>query len=220
MFRLIIALIIGFSFNNVWANCDVTSKFNINVNVLPIKYDYSKTSNEIKRIPNIQKNNDSQYLLGAYVPLLSVGLNYQSMRESSYLKICNKVVSMNVTLKLDSTIFIAKEIQPFSCTLNRTLDHEMHHFNFQKESLEVGVDYLKRNLEPIFSKKIYSSANEYDKYMKQQLDILQKNTLNLIDNYASKKHALIDNIENYKKESLLCSFAEQEIVSKSILSTY
>lgn len=220
MFRFIIAILMGFSVNNVWADCDITSKFNINVNVVPIKYDYSKTSNEIKRIPNIKTNNDSQYLLGAYIPSLSVGLNYQGMRESSFSRVCNKVVSMNVTLKLESTIFIAKEIQPFSCTLNRTLQHENTHFNFEKESLEVGVDYLKRSLEPVFSQKIYSSGNEYEQYMKSQLDILQKNTLNLIENNASKKHAIIDNVENYKKESLLCSSAEHEIVAKSILSSY
>lgn len=219
MFRSIIFSVMSLIFNNAWADCDVTSKFNIDVNVVPIQYDYSKTSSEIKRIPNIKTNNDSQYLLGAYIPSLSIGLNYQGIREGM-VRTCNKVIKMNVTLKLESTIFIAKEIQPFSCTLNRTLQHENTHFKFQKESLDVGVDYLKKSLEPVFSQKIYASEQEYSQYIKGQMQILQKNTLNLIENYAGKRHASIDNVENYTKESQLCSSAEQQMVAKSILGIY
>lgn len=220
MFRFLTSIVIGFFLNNAWADCDVTSKFNIDVDIVPIKYDYSKTSAEIKRIPNIKTNNDSQYLLGAYIPLLSVGLNYQGMREGSFGRTCHKIVQMNVKLKLESTIFIAKEIQQFSCTLNRTLQHENMHFQFQKESIDLGVDYLKKNLEPVFSQKIYTSEQEYSQHIKGQLQVLQKNTLNVIENYASKRHSSIDNPDNYKKESQLCSSAEQQMIAKSILGIY
>lgn len=218
MFRLITTIVISLFLNNVWADCDVTSKFNINVTTVNIKYDYSKTSAEIKRIPHIKTNNDSQYLLGAYIPMLSIGFNYQGMRENSFSKTCNKVITMNAVLKLESTIFIAKEIQPFSCTLNRTLKHEQTHFAFQKQGLDIGADYLKRTLEPVFSKKIYASESEYNQYMKKQLDTLQKNTLNVIENYASERHVTIDNVANYQKESQLCSSSEHDMIARSILS--
>ena len=218
MFRLMITIVLSLALNNVWADCDITSKFNINVNTVNIKYDYNKTSAQIKKIPNIKTNNESQYLLGAYIPILSIGINYQSMRENSFGKTCNKVVSMNVTLNLESTVFISKEIQPFSCTLNRTLQHENTHFSFEKDALAIGIDYLKKNLEPVFSQKIYSSENEYNQYIKGQLEILQKNTLNTIENYAVKRHNTIDNPDNYKRESQLCSSNEHEMISKSILS--
>lgn len=220
MFRFIATIILSLFLNNVWADCDITSKFNINVNVVPIKYDYEKTSNQIKRIPNIRTSNESQYLLGAYIPLLSIGLDYKTLREDSFSRTCNKVAVMNVNLKLESTIFIAKEIQPFSCTLNRTLQHENTHFEFEKQGIEVGVDYLKKSLEPVFSQKFYGSQAEYSQYIKGQLDILQKNTLNLIENYSGKRHATIDSPENYKKESQLCSSAEHEMIARSILSIY
>lgn len=220
MLRFITTIFLSLFFNNVWANCDITSKFNINVTVVPVKYDYSKTSNEIKRIPNIRTSNESQYLLGAYIPLLSIGLNYQTFREESFGRSCSKIASMNVNLKLESTIFIAKEIQPFSCTLNRTLQHENTHFNFEKQGIEVGVDYLQKSLEPVFSQKFYGSQEEFTQSIKRPLDILQRNTLNLIENYSGKRHATIDTPENYKQESQLCSSAEQQMIAKSILSIY
>lgn len=220
MFRFIITMFISFIFNNSWADCDVTSKFNINVTVSPVKYDYSKTSNEIKRIPNIKTSNESQYLLGAYIPLLSVGLNYQNVREQYFSHTCNKIATMNVNLKLESTIFIAKEIQPFSCTLNRTIQHENSHYTFEKQGVEVGVEYLRKSLEPVFSQKFYGSPNEFNQFMKNQMDVLQRNTLNLVENYSGKRHAAIDTTENYRKESQLCSSAEQQMIARSILPGY
>lgn len=220
MVRFFTMLFLSFIFNNSWADCDITSKFNINVTVSPVKYDYSKTSNQIKTIPNIKTSNESQYLLGAYIPLLSVGLNYQNVREQSFSHTCNKIATMNVNLKLDSTIFIAKEIQPFSCTLNRTIQHENSHYTFEKQGVEVGVEYLRKSLEPVFSKKFYGSPTEFTSFMKQQMDILQRNTLNLIENYSGKRHSAIDTMENYRKESQLCSNTEHEMIARSILSVY
>lgn len=220
MFRFLAVVCLSFVFNNVWADCDVTSKFNINVTVSPVKYDYSKSSNQIKKIPNIRTSNESQYLLGAYIPLLSIGLNYQNIRENYFSRTCNKITTMNVHLKLDSTIFIAKEIQPFSCTLNRTLQHEQSHYNFEKQGVEVGVEYLRKSLEPVFSQKFYGSQAQYNNFMRNQMDILQKNTLNLIENYSAKRHAGIDTLENYRKESQVCSSTEQQMIAKSILSIY
>ena len=117
MFRFIAFFVLSLFLNNVWADCDITSKFNINVNVLPVKYDYSKTSNEIKKIPNIKTSNESQYVLGAYIPLLSIGLDYRSLIENSFTRTCNKIAVMNVHLKLESTIFIAKEIAKYRSTV-------------------------------------------------------------------------------------------------------
>ena len=155
MFRLSITTILLLLLNNAWADCDIASKFNIDVVIVPIKYDYSKTSSQIKSIPNIHPDLEYRYILGAYIPILSLGANYKIMKENSFGKTCTKITSMNVTLKLESTIYLAQEIQPFSCTLNRTLEHEKTHFNFEKESLPLGVDYLKKNLESIFSQKNY-----------------------------------------------------------------
>ena len=52
------------------------------------------------------------------------------------------------------------------------------------------------------------------------MSILQKNTLNLIENNANPKHATIDNPANYKAESMACSSAEHDMVARSILATY
>lgn len=207
-----------FSTTDVLADCDIVSKFNINVNIEPIKYDYSKKSSEIEKIAKKQFNNEYQYILGSYIPVLSIGLNYKSIAQKSFGKTCNKVVSMNVELKLESTIFIAKEIQPFSCTLNRTIKHESQHFNFQKEAIDFGVSYLKNNMEPVFSQKIYTSPSEYAQNMRNQLDLFQKNTLRVIENSADKKHNFIDSHENYKKESKLCSESEQRMIGNTILT--
>lgn len=218
MFRFIVIILVSLFLNNVWADCDITSKFNIEVNVEPIHYDYSENSNQIKNIPNIRTSNDSQFLLGAYIPLVSIGVNYKTLREQTLRGTCNKIALMNVNLKLKSTIFIAKETQPFACTFNRTLQHENKHFNFEKQGIDVGVDYLRKNLEPFFSQKFYGSQVEFSQLMKSQLDTLQRNTLNLIENYSGKLHSTIDNSENYKKESQLCSILEEQMIAKSIFS--
>lgn len=220
MFRFITTIILSLFFNNVWADCDVASKFNIDVVISPINYDYSKTSAQIRSIPNIHPDSDSQYILGAYIPVVSIGLNYKGMKEDTLGKTCNKVTAINVTLQLESTIYIAQEIQQFSCTLNRTLQHEKTHFNFEKDSIPAGVDYLKQNFEPIFSQKMYLPQEQYTQYIKGQLSILQQNVLNLIQNSAGQLHATIDNKANYQRESSLCSNIEHNMVDQSMLSSY
>ncbi len=220
MLKKLIIPFIFLGFNHAWADCDITSKFYINVNIEPVKYNYNYNSASIKSMPNIKTVNESQYLLGAYIPVLSMGVRSKTLREESLSGTCNKIAEMTVTLKLDSSIYLAREIQPFQCTLNRTINHENTHFQFQKEAVDFGVEYLRKSLEPVFSQKFYGSAQQFDAFITNQMSILQKNTLNLIENNANPKHATIDNPANYKAESMACSSAEHDMVARSILATY
>lgn len=220
MFKKFILPLIFLASSQAWADCDINGKFTINVNIEPIKYNYNYNSVSIKNMPNIKTFNESQYLLGAYVPILSVGVNSRTYREQSFSRSCSKISDMTVTLRLESSIYLAKEIQPFQCTLNRTINHENTHFKFQREAVEVGVEYLRKNLEPAFSQKFYGSPQEFDTFIKNQMTIIQNNTLNIIENNASPKHSSIDTSANYKAESLSCSNAEHDMIARSILSTY
>lgn len=220
MLKKLIIPFIFLGFNHAWADCDITSKFNINVNVEPVKYNYNYNSVSIKNMPNIKTFNESQYLLGAYIPVLSVGVNSKTFREQSFSGTCYKIAEMNVTLRLESSIYLAREIQPFSCSLNRTINHENTHFRFQKEAVDIGVEYLRKNLEPAFSQKFYGSPQEFDNFIKKQMTIIQNNTLNIIENNARPKHASIDTSANYKAESTVCSNSERDMVARSILATY
>ena len=76
---------------------------------------------------------------------------------------------------------------------------------------------MRRSLEPVFSQKFNGNQEQFEQLMKNQIAILQKNTFSLIDNSASKKHATIDTLDNYKKESELCSEIEHDSLSRVIL---
>lgn len=212
MIKITIIIIIGFLLTNISkASCNSEFKYNINLDIQKTKYIYDKNSIDI---PYIQIDSESKHLLGTYNSYVSFEAEWS--KEFDHIDKCGKIKTMNINLILNSNIYVAHEILPYECTFNRTIAHELQHHQNKENALNYGVNYLKNNLEKVFSLKYYSNnPEEFKQYIQNQLEILQKQTFKEINENTYIYDKVIDTEENYRKESLVCSQSEREIVDQS-----
>ncbi len=103
---------------------------------------------------------------------------------------CWSVVSLSMRFKLDTTVFIAKEIPRGSCAWKQVVDHEHKHVNLDRKLL-AGLDVMVRpKIEPALRKTVVAKDG------KKALAILQA------DARAAINRALKDFIAHREKQQL------------------
>lgn len=210
----LILIFLGMLITNISvAACDSQTKYNINVNIKKINFIYDKKSREI---PHVNNQGDSKYVLGTYDNYSTIDVNWNKEYDTS--EKCVKVKEMNINLILNSNIYVANEILPYKCTFNRTTQHELTHFKNKQNAYSYGVEYLKNNLDKVFSLKYTykDTPLDLDKYIESQLKILQNNVFKVIEDNSYIYDSVMDTEENYRKESLLCSSEEREMINQEI----
>lgn len=228
-FLAILLILPNFAFAQ---NCpNSQAHFNVNIIMKPVTYE---NNHNIQYISSLLTNKNSSfiqlnpgfYTVGLTKPNKSANITYRMQPGLTTINnekmFCAKIVSLDFTLTVDTKVYLASELQGLPCSYNNILNHENTHVAIEKNSL----DQLRKDIGPLllskFDSVIYAKTHQqlYDIYEQHRLELISTVYQSLKD-YTEPLHAVLDNKENYLKESLVCSVSEsQELYKRKSFSIY
>lgn len=192
---------------------DKEPEVDITYNYGQLKYDNSKTSEELGEIYKIISAEPASENIH--------GLTYLEPKVTTQLKIGAEVLDENnfcfyptkisIKVSYNPTVYIINSLQPGSCRFNTTVRHEQTHLDLGHYSLYLFAKSLRENVpeilssvEPMVKDKLSLDGNMI---VKDMTDAYHEKVKEYFDEFKSnlqKYNSLIDTAENYKQETKLC----------------
>ncbi len=211
LFTLLLSLIPGILHANVCAKHFVMPAIKIDASPGNIIYDHNKDKlflkNKSKSQIHVPSDRHMNGLTEANLKL-DVRVNFVSqMVRGGTQCIMPKDVDFFVGYD-DVIIYIAKHIKKGTCRYKVTKNHELQHYEFNKQMLKKYIfkfqDALVNAIKAIGSMEAYGEETaslmlaEYTRAVKE----IEKQMVRDMQ----KLHGQIDSVENYKKEDRMCKF--------------
>lgn len=188
------------------------NNLDIKIMMSPLVYDYSKTSKQMQSLEGQANPN----LLGLYNGEKSVEIN--PLIEASGVRggpACGAITKLNINIKVKPVIYISREAQQFSCTRQRTEQHEQLHYQFEVNALNRLKPYIQDLSKKYFGMNFaVNSEVELLNINKQRSNSFLNEVQQYMKSTTEPLHAKIDNPENYKFESSYCSYQENVAITK------
>lgn len=186
-----------------------------------LKIDNSKNSEQLLKLskkinPLITETHKIQGLTRL---MFSTTMNIETkaeMLDENTVCVIPKVVSLHLYYN-NPTIYLVDTLKPDTCRWNLVLRHEQTHLDIGHFAFKEMAYELKKKLQNIVNlrgSKIYS----YKEYTKDNQSVAQnmlkdyekslKTTVKILENKLLRKQAELDTVENYRKETQLCSDEE------------
>ena len=209
--KLLITLGLILTSLNSYAGC-LTPLKNVDIKILmhPIQYYYNYSSKEIQKIEgNVEPN-----LLGVYISKRTVSIDPQYLLiKKDGEPFCVATDSFQTIISIYPSIYISKESQQFACTKQRTEQHELMHYQFEKHALSQIKPYIEGLVQKYYGKTFYADKEEdVNKVVNVANNFFLQELKNLMKDAVMPLQAKIDNEENYKIESSYCSFKENMLL--------
>lgn len=193
----------------------VEPTYHVTVNDLPITY-YNHLSS--KQLPLATKSHGGRKsdLLGVFEPKIKIATNARAKGLKNKTSSCLYLSEIHLDLEFKPTIYIATEAQQFTCTHQRTLNHEHTHYNNNHEAFKLMV----QNIEPILQKYYgnipvsYNNQLNLNQVVDSQNESIANEMQAIIDEQATPYDNQLDTIENYTQESKLCSNHENQALNR------
>ena len=181
-----------------------------------IEYDFTKTQSQMDGMENDTK---SPYGRNARVHvggLMKGGVGIQSQVQVATLnyprtgEICQWIDKIDVRVKIDPKIYIARDNKPGSCRHKAILDHEMKHIFVDREIVKTMIPKIKTKLEKaVIDVGIVGPKNERDqtRYQNKINDYIEsqiREINNALNNERRQKQQNIDTLAEYERVSKLC----------------
>lgn len=195
--------------------------FDVQVNMAPIRYEYSYTSRQIESV----KGNKNPNLLGLFNSdaLINVQPSFKvtPLGQNYY---CMTVSSLLVKIQINPVIYIAREAQQFSCTKQRVEQHELLHYQFEVNTAARAKPFIIDLGNNYFSQVFYVSNQEEVDKISSLLKKKNSDFINAIGHHfvssTNALHSKIDSRQNYEYESSFCSVQENSTLHKLLSLKY
>ncbi|MBR1840752.1 MAG: hypothetical protein IJ778_01305 [Alphaproteobacteria bacterium] len=176
-----------------------------------LKYDFSKTRDELakinKEVLGVEKNNlRGLTSLEPNIKIEGLQLRGEGIDDA---KFCVYPVKIEVSVAMNPIIYLDKSLKKGTCEYKVTLRHEYTHIDIGHTALNLLVKALNRQL-PEFAAttavRVMSPDEIADKAEKLNQDFQQKVLMlwQIFINTLNQQHELLDTPENYKRETSLC----------------
>lgn len=187
-----------------------------------LKYDYSKTSREIRSLPSNVNMHQNSKLLGLFSSKKRYSIQPEFLTYGTpQIGYCISLKKITVTIETQPTIFISREAQQFSCTKHRTEQHELLHYKFDSQGLDMYTKQINNQMKGLFNKHFYfNSKEEISLFFKQMSDHYFSEESKAMNSYAQPFHEQLDSEENYKRESSYCSYNENYRLHELLRNNY
>jgi hypothetical protein len=193
------------------------ARINVTPKTQDIKWDYSKSLVDLQGLEMDTINPygfDGQtmtkgYMKGAIKLMPRVKIGYKTL--PNYGAACLWYESISITMEIDPTIVIPKEVRNDPCMNKAVSDHEMKHImvdrkivnKYSKTMGQKVYDALKQrgfSAGPVPAKQAQSIANQMQKVVHQIVEQEYKR----MDLDRMDLQRAVDNIDEYKRVSALC----------------
>lgn len=138
---------------------------------------------------------------GLYRPEHDYRLNLRQTLSQGRRINCVVTVQATFVYRLRQTIFIPRDYAKRSCQFNAVYSHEIQHSDFEETSFKL--------FKPRFEQAIRRTIARYGHRPLNQLQSRMENAIRevhrVFDADRSRRHATIDNPQNYARESRRCS---------------
>ena len=190
-------------------------EINIVYNYGDLVYDNSKNAEELVELfkevePNHEANNI--YGLTALSPHISMKttVQYDNLNSGRY---CFYPRTIDIKVWYEPKVYILNSLKIGSCRFNVTVRHEQTHLDFGHHALPIFAGIIKKELPQVINDvgpRVESDNNSDEnlamvaQYLNQdyhkQIEVLFDEFKEGLD----EQNALIDSVENYQEENLLC----------------
>ncbi len=189
-------------------------EININYSYGKLRYDYSKTKEEITKLAN----NSGALEKGIFaLGLSSMDINFDIKTEniSDYInKSSFCVYPQKITISIyfkNPTIYISSQLKKDSCEYNLVKRHEQTHIQINKTALDYflplfykGAEKIANNISPI-NVFALSDINKASDQIVEQFNQEFYLIFNYVKQQILKEQQKLDNQNNYQYENNLCT---------------
>lgn len=181
-----------------------------------IQYDFTKSQRQMDRMEIDTKSPYGRGVKTHVGGLMRGGISIESRVQVASItypraqKICQWVDTMQVNLRIDPKIYIARQHKRGTCEHNVILEHEMKHVFVDREIVKKYVPILRNNLQ----KAIYKvgivgpkDQRDGDRYQQKISDYMDKALKTVTDQlYAErrKRQQAVDTLEEYERVANAC----------------
>lgn len=181
-----------------------------------VKYDFSKSQAQMDRMETDTENPYDRKVKTHVGGLMSGGISLKSQIQVATMTYpqsrvtCQWIDSVDVTIAIDPTIYIAAEHPKGSCKHNAILDHEMKHVFVDREVVKRYAPAIKKHLEQavikvgIVGPKPQQRATEFQKKITDYMDGQLKTVTNRMYEERRNRQQQVDTLEEYERVSNLC----------------
>lgn len=200
----------------VWCKTDQAPTIKVGAETKPIRYDFSKSEKDLNHfkvdtVSPYAKNviTDVGGLMQGGIEL-SQSIRLNTMTNYGTRETCVIYDSVTVTLKIDPTIFIAREFPRGSCKHNAIMAHEHRHIAIDQEIVNkyarLIADALKADINraPLAGPVPMVEVARVQKEMQMRQQGVVKTLAAQMDHERSKRQQALDNIQEYEQVNKLC----------------
>jgi hypothetical protein len=182
-----------------------------------IKYDYSKSLEDLKEVQldTIDPHSfngipmTQGYMRGAIKLVPHVKLGYETI--SKYNAACVWYDSINISIEIDPTITIAKEVHRDSCMNEAVAEHEMKHIMVDRKMVNKYSQIIGREVYSELQDRGFIAGPMQADAMQSIIDRMQNTVLQIVEHEYKKmdlereeEQRKVDNIKEYNRVSAEC----------------
>lgn len=181
-----------------------------------IEYDFTKSQAQMDAMETDTQNPYDRNVKTHVGGLMKGGISINSQVNVATLtyprtkEICQWINKMDVNIRIDPKIYIAREHARGTCRHNAILDHEMKHIFIDREIVKKYVPKIRRTLEQAVLKVgiVGPKAKRDEKYYQDQITEYMDNSLESISEkmYAERnvQQQGVDTLEEYERVAKMC----------------
>lgn len=175
---------------------------NITPDITPITWDYSLRSRDLKNM-----STQPGQIVGLHRGFTNVHIQSQVfyLTDNSGVKTCFTIWPAQVTLRLQSKIYISSEAANLHCTKTTTEAHELEHHKVSIWALTEAQNQLYKEIYNAYQKPMYfNTYAEAENYYNSIVSKMQNNFMNNYNNLTQPLNSKLDSQENYQAEGRKC----------------
>ena len=222
MFRFLSLILLGLAIVHapVYAQDECPPKPAGKVNIIwgsdNIQYDFTKSQAQMDRMDSDTENPYGRDVKTHVGGLMRGGVSIASRVQVATLtfprtrKACQWVESMNIDIRIDPKIYIAREHPQGSCRHKAILEHEMKHVFVDREIVKKYIPKMRSFMDKAVAKVGLvgpKDVNDVPKYQQKIIDYMESQLKKISDQlYAERqvKQQGIDTLAEYERVANMC----------------
>ena len=197
-----------------WCRPTAAAPVNLSLRYAPIKYDYTKSSNQLAQfdIDTVNPYGDHAHTIVGGLTMAQIRVEHQmhmgGIRYGD--QSCMWIANVQMVIHLEPTVYVANKYKPGTCRFKSILEHEAKHVKVDQE--------LAQRYEAVYEKAVVDAINQFriigpfhDSQRQMVQDDLAQFIRGVIDNVSKqfnegrgKWQQAVDTRQEYDRVAALC----------------
>jgi hypothetical protein len=218
MFRIVFILLLMALPAQAQVNCPAKPIGDINVvwGSEKIEYDFTKSQSQMDRMDIDTKSPYDRHTKTHVGGLMKGGISVESKIQVASLtyprsrQTCQWIDNMDVTIRIDPKIYIARDHKQGTCRHKAILDHEMKHVFVDREIVKKYIPVIQAELRTAIRKvgivgpKAERDQRRYQKKISDYMDKRLKLVSEKMYTERGERQQAIDTLAEYERVASLC----------------